>query len=133
MRDIYSLEFAVVLITGLYSACSCPDSDHPGPAHNVGRGAPEIDIFEASKDKQNAVGGTVSQSAQFAPFAHDYSYYNDSETKWKNFDPARTRANAFLGSAVQQSVSGVTRVPSDMFQGSGAKFTTFGECSLVVS
>ena len=27
----------------------------------------------------------------------------------------------------QQSVSGVTRVPSDMFQGSGQKFTTFGE------
>ncbi|TEB26060.1 concanavalin A-like lectin/glucanase [Coprinellus micaceus] len=111
-RDRYNNELS--WLTGQRtSACSCPDSDHPGPAHNVGRGAPEIDIFEASKDKQNAVGGTVSQSAQFAPFAHDYSYYNDSETKWKNFDPARTRANAFLGSAVQQS-------------GSGAKFTTFG-------
>ncbi|KAF6743434.1 beta-glucan synthesis-associated protein-domain-containing protein [Ephemerocybe angulata] len=108
------------------SACSCPGSDHPGPAVNVGRGAPEIDIFEASIDKVTKSGGTVSQSAQFAPFAHDYSYQNDSEDKWKNFDPGRTRANTFKGSAVQQSVSGVTTVPDDMFQGSGAKFTSFG-------
>ncbi|KAF5313655.1 hypothetical protein D9611_010166 [Ephemerocybe angulata] len=111
------------------SACSCPGSDHPGPAVNVGRGAPEIDIFEASIEKVTKSGGTVSQSAQFAPFAHDYSYQNDSEDKWKNFDPGRTRANTFKGSAVQQSVSGVTTVPDDMFQGSGAKFTSFGfEC-----
>ncbi|KAJ3494437.1 hypothetical protein NMY22_g20074 [Coprinellus aureogranulatus] len=118
--------FIPLPLTSLFSACSCPDSDHPGPSHNIGRGAPEIDIFEASKDKQNAIGGTVSQSAQFAPFAHDYMYYNDTEDKWKNFDPERTRANSFLGSAVQQSVSGVTRVPSDMFQGSGQRFTSFG-------
>jgi hypothetical protein len=28
------------------SACTCPNSDHPGPRPSVGRGAPEIDIFE---------------------------------------------------------------------------------------
>lgn len=107
------------------SACSCPGSDHPGPRHDVGRGAPELDIFEASIDKQTNLGGTVSQSAQFAPFSHDYSYRNETEDLWRNFSPERTRANAFRGSAVQQSVSGVTRVPSDMFTSAG-RLVTFG-------
>ncbi|TFK23860.1 concanavalin A-like lectin/glucanase [Coprinopsis marcescibilis] len=109
------------------SACSCPDSNHPGPRHDKGRGAPEIDIFEASRDKSTpSIGGTVSQSAQFAPFGHDYSYYNSSPEEWENVNSPNTWANRFKGSAVQQSVSGVSRVPSDMFQGSQQRFTTFG-------
>lgn len=68
----------------------------------------------------------MSQSAQFAPFSHDYSYRNETEDLWRNFSPERTRANAFRGSAVQQSVSGVTRVPSDMFTSAG-RLVTFGE------
>ncbi|KAG2004925.1 beta-glucan synthesis-associated protein KRE6 [Coprinopsis cinerea AmutBmut pab1-1] len=110
------------------SACSCPGSDHPGPRHDFGRGSPEIDIFEASRDKSRPpVGGTVSQSAQFAPFTHDYMIINTTTDHWQNFNPPLTRPNAFRGSAVQQSVSGVTRVPSDMFQGSPQKrFVTFG-------
>ena len=52
------------------SRCTCPGESHPGPVHSdgtyVGRSAPEIDIFEASRDKSRPpVGGTVSQSAQF--------------------------------------------------------------------
>lgn len=27
------------------SSCSCPGSDHPGPAVTDGRGAPEIDVY----------------------------------------------------------------------------------------
>ncbi|KAF4609534.1 hypothetical protein D9613_012257 [Agrocybe pediades] len=103
------------------SACTCPNSDHPGPINNgvyTGRGAPEIDIFEAEKDKNFDVGHVMSQSAQFGPFSHDYLYSNDSNG-WTNWDPSRTRANTFHGSAVQQSVSGLTRLPTDMFQGQG--------------
>ncbi|KAH6901573.1 beta-glucan synthesis-associated protein-domain-containing protein [Coprinopsis sp. MPI-PUGE-AT-0042] len=110
------------------SACTCPGEDHPGPRHDKGRGAPEIDIFEASRDKSRPpIGGTVSQSAQFAPFTHDYLYLNESTDYWENFNSPQTRPNGFRGSAVQQSVSGVTRVPSDMFQGlPNKRFVTFG-------
>ncbi|PPR01618.1 hypothetical protein CVT24_005845, partial [Panaeolus cyanescens] len=109
---------------GRSRACSCPGSDHPGPDVTRGRGAPEIDIFEAEKDKARE-GHVVSQSAQFAPFTHDY-LYNNGTGNWVNFDETRSRANDYRGSAVQQSVSALTRVPSDMFQGSGANFKTFG-------
>ncbi|CAA7270511.1 unnamed protein product [Cyclocybe aegerita] len=107
------------------SACSCPGSDHPGPDVTRGRGAPELDIFEAEKDKDIPLVHIVSQSAQFAPFSHDYTY-NNNTGDWINYDSTRTRANTYRGSAVQQSVSGLTRVPADMFQGSGANFKTFG-------
>jgi hypothetical protein len=39
-----------------------------------GQGAPEIDIFEAERDKDNPTGQVTSQSAKFAPFSHDYVY-----------------------------------------------------------
>jgi hypothetical protein len=39
-----------------------------------GRGAPEIDIFEAERDNDNPAGQVTSQNAQFAPFSHDYVY-----------------------------------------------------------
>ncbi|KAF8964548.1 beta-glucan synthesis-associated [Flammula alnicola] len=106
------------------SACSCPGSDHPGPDVSHGRGAPEIDVFETEKDKDLAIGQVVSQSAQFAPFTHDYVYNNDSASV-QEFGAA-TRMNSFRGSAAQQSISGLTTLPSDMFQGSGANFKTLG-------
>ena len=72
----------------------------------------------------------VSQSSQFAPFMHDYLYYNDTGD-WTNFNSSRTRANTFRGSAVQQSISALTQLPADMFQGSGAVYHTLGMCSVV--
>jgi hypothetical protein len=42
------------------------------------------------------VGQVVSQSAQFAPFTHDYVYGNESEDQWKVFDAGRTRARGML-------------------------------------
>lgn len=44
------------------SACTCPDDpDHPGPRHEngsfVGRGAPEIDMFEAAVRLARQAGG----------------------------------------------------------------------------
>lgn len=65
-----------------FRACTCPGEDHPGPDVTVGRGSPEIDILEAEKNKLGP-GGKVSQSAQFAPFSHDFFYNNSTEqTFW---------------------------------------------------
>ncbi|KAF8886596.1 beta-glucan synthesis-associated [Gymnopilus junonius] len=122
-RDKYNFELSW-LSGQRVSACSCPGSDHPGPAVNIGRGAPEIDIFETEKDKVNPVGQVVSQSAQFAPFSHDYTYNNDSSS-WQLFNDL-TRANTYKGSAVQQAISSLTTTPTDMFQGSGSVYHTFG-------
>lgn len=114
----------------LFRSCSCPNSDHPGPVNTAGqyrgRGAPELDIFEAEKDKDNTQGQVVSQSAQVAPFTHDYLYLNATSEEHTVYDTARTRINSYHGSAVQQSISSLTRVPSDMFQGSGHNFKVFG-------
>jgi len=59
------------------SRCTCPnDVTHPGPKLSdgtlVGRGAPEIDMFEALVDSTNLI-GQVSLSAQWAPFNPTYS------------------------------------------------------------
>ena len=52
-------------------ACTCAGEDHPNPGYS--RSAPEIDVLEASvgyllPETQQAAVGSVSQSAQFAPF-----------------------------------------------------------------
>ncbi|KAF7301973.1 hypothetical protein MIND_00763400 [Mycena indigotica] len=108
------------------SACSCPGSDHPGPDVTVGRGAPEIDIFEAEVNKTNSIGQVVSQSAQFAPFTHDYNYLTQTTDQWNIFNTGISRPNGYKGSAVQQAVSGLTNVPGEGFQGSGKKFIKYG-------
>ncbi|KAJ6527706.1 beta-glucan synthesis-associated protein-domain-containing protein [Mycena capillaripes] len=108
------------------SACSCPGSDHPGPDVSVGRGAPEIDILEAEKDKVAPTGQVVSQSAQFAPFTHDYNYGTSTADQFTVYNPALTRANTYKGSAVQQAVSALTTVPEEGFQGSGKQMITYG-------
>jgi Beta-glucan synthesis-associated protein SKN1/KRE6/Sbg1 len=82
------------------SSCSCPGSDHPGPSVTQGRGAPEIDIFEAEKDKVNPTGQVASQSAQFAPFTHDYVYLNDTADEWTIYNTSMTVPNSYRGSAV---------------------------------
>ncbi|KAG5337576.1 hypothetical protein J132_01609 [Termitomyces sp. J132] len=108
------------------SACSCPGSDHPGPSPSVGRGAPEIDIFEAEHAKDVPTGQVASMSAQFAPFTADYNYLNATADQWTVYTPDVTRPNTYKGSAVQQAVSGIVGLRDDMFQGSGRRFTTMG-------
>ncbi|TFK87206.1 glycoside hydrolase family 16 protein [Polyporus arcularius HHB13444] len=109
------------------SACTCPGSEHPGPDVSKGRGVPEIDILEAEKNKTDGgVGQVASQSAQFAPFTHDYLYNNATTDQWNVFDPSISRPNDYRGSAIQQAVSGLTNLPDNMFQGSGAVFTPLG-------
>lgn len=107
------------------SACTCPGEDHPGPVNNKGRGAPEIDVLEAERNKAGP-GQVVSQSAQFAPFSHDYVYLNATNDEFEIFNPALTRANPYVGSAVQQAVSALTITPSDIFEQSGGNFAIFG-------
>jgi len=107
------------------SACTCPGEDHPGPSVSTGRGAPEIDILEAEKDKVLA-GQVVSQSVQLAPFTQDYDYVNDTQAAWWVNSSTSTRPNTYKGSAVQQAISALTTVPDDIFQGSGQQFSTFG-------
>ena len=62
----------------LRSACTCSGEDHAGPTNKRGRGSPEIDILEAEKDKHGGPGGSVSQSAQFAPFNALYAFGDQS-------------------------------------------------------
>jgi len=81
------------------SSCTCPGEDHPGPPQK-GRGAPEIDVFEAERNKTGGIGGIVSQSAQFAPFTHDYLYDNSTLDRHTIYDPSITVQNTYRGSAV---------------------------------
>ncbi|KAK9893265.1 glycoside hydrolase family 16 protein [Cystobasidium minutum MCA 4210] len=60
------------------SACTCPDEDHPGPSPNVGRGAPELDVFEAEVNETHKI-GQISQSFQISP--------HDPERQWKKTAP----------------------------------------------
>ncbi|KAJ7686092.1 beta-glucan synthesis-associated [Mycena rosella] len=124
-RDKYNFELSWLSGQKL-SACSCPGSDHPGPDVSVGRGAPEIDILEAEKDKASVAGQVVSQSAQFAPFTHDYNYNNNTADAWTIYDTDVTRANSYKGSAVQQALSALSHVPGEGFQGSGKQMITYG-------
>lgn len=84
----------------LSRSCTCPGEDHPGPSPQKGRGAPEIDVFEAERNKTGGIGGIVSQSAQFAPFTHDYLYDNSTSDRHMIYNPAITVENPYKGSAV---------------------------------
>lgn len=83
-----------------HSACTCPGEDHPGPDLNkpIGRAAPEIDIFEAQKNKV-AFGGRVTQSAQMAPFTNMY-YYPNTSADITIHDANATSLNTYRGSAL---------------------------------
>ena len=59
------------------SACTCPNSDHPGPDVSVGRGVPEIDVFETQIDVSRFQ-AEVSQSYQTAPYNYQYEFVNTS-------------------------------------------------------
>lgn len=80
-------------------------------------------MLEAQKNQVTGVGGKVSQSVQFAPFTHDYDF-TTSSTDIINSDI--TQFNGYKGSAVQQAISALTDLPSDIFNGSGGNFYTFG-------
>lgn len=105
------------------SACTCPGSDHPGPRHNVGRAAPEVDIIEAEVLHQRRAGrvGAVSQSAQIAPFDFEQEV---NEGGIMVYDQTLSERNGYTGGPYQQAVSTVTQVPTDIYE--GEKYATFG-------
>jgi beta-glucan synthesis-associated protein KRE6 len=105
------------------SACTCPGSDHPGPRHDVGRAAPEVDILEAEVLWRRTTGpvGAVSQSAQIAPYDARYVVNEDGITL---HDEPISERNSYQGGPYQQAISTITDVPTDIYE--GEKYTTFG-------
>ncbi|KAK9710769.1 beta-glucan synthesis-associated protein [Basidiobolus ranarum] len=91
--------------------CVCPGEDHPNPG--VGRGAPEIDIFEVSINNHKV--GVASLSDQVAPFDLDYT----ANGKYMHFYDTKAWRNGWPGGPLQQCVSGVAEVPPSGFEGKG--------------
>ena len=92
-------------------SCVCPGADHPSPG--TGRGAPEIDVFEAGADPNLRI-GIITQSYQVAPY--DVWYYPDY-----NFfaipNGNTTKLNTWCGGGYQQAVSGTTTLNKDWYDG----------------
>ncbi|TAQ91052.1 hypothetical protein B7494_g586 [Chlorociboria aeruginascens] len=92
-------------------SCTCPGEDHP--SSGTGRGAPEIDILEASVSPVNKI-GVVTQSYQVAPF--DIWYRPNHEfMSIPNYNT--TSMNAYCGGPYQQAISGTTLLNNDWYDG----------------
>ncbi|GAA5961799.1 hypothetical protein JCM21900_003313 [Sporobolomyces salmonicolor] len=108
------------------SACTCAGGDHPGPNVGVGRGAPEIDILEAQVSwTGKELVGSVSQSAQFAPYDAAYDFKNQTPYTVVH-TPKQTYLNEYKGGVYQQACSGVTYTDADAYQDNGGGFSTYG-------
>ena len=92
-------------------SCTCEGEDHPNPGK--GRGAPEIDVFEASANGAADL-GVITQSYQVAPFDifwrpnYDYLAIRDENI---------TAMNTYCGSAYQQAISGTTTLNHTWYDG----------------
>ncbi|QSZ33584.1 hypothetical protein DSL72_005152 [Monilinia vaccinii-corymbosi] len=84
------------------NSCTCKGQDHPTPG--TGRGAPEIDVLEASVDPNNRI-GVVTQSFQVAPFDVWYRP-NPAFLQIPNYNT--TNMNTYCGGPFQQAISGTT-------------------------
>jgi len=96
--------------------------DHPGPAVNRGRGAPEIDVIEAQVDTVRGQ-GQASQSYQTAPYNAFYDFVNSTPTT-TIYDSSITSFNTYKGGVYQQAVSAVSYVDNANYGGNG--FGTYG-------
>ncbi|KAG5439712.1 hypothetical protein PCK2_000752 [Pneumocystis canis] len=94
-----------------FPSCVCPKSDHPNPGR--GRGAPEMDIIEASVDLNIRL-GEASQSVQFAPFD---DLYTPRYEHTKIFNSDITRVNSYRGNSFQQTISCITYLNNDWYDG----------------
>jgi beta-glucanase (GH16 family) len=100
-------------------SCTCTGADHPSPG--TGRGAPEIDILEASVDPNNRI-GVVTQSYQVAPF--DIFYRPNSDfMQIPNFET--TQMNTYCGGPYQQAISGTTLLNNGWYNGSAYQKYSF--------
>ncbi len=93
------------------SSCVCPGADHPTPG--TGRGAPEIDVIEASVDPTNRL-GVVTQSYQVAPFDVWYRPNYDF-LEIPNYNT--TQMNAYCGGPFQEAISGTTLLNKAWYDG----------------
>lgn len=93
------------------SSCTCKGEDHPNAG--TGRGAPEIDILEASVDPNNRI-GVVTQSYQVAPFDIFYRP-NANFMAIPNYNT--TQMNGYCGGPFQQAVSGTTLLNNGWYDG----------------
>jgi beta-glucanase (GH16 family) len=91
------------------SSCTCSGEDHPNPG--TGRGAPEIDILEASVDPNNRI-GVVTQSFQVAPFDVFYRP-NSNFMQIPNYET--TQMNGYCGGPYQQAISGTTLLNNEWY------------------
>lgn len=113
------------------SRCTCAGESHPGPVHKdgsfVGRAAPEIDIFEAQMHTapDGTYGGAVSQSAQWAPFNHEFVWDNSS-ANFQITDPTVSALNSYLGSPLQQASSVVSTTDQGCYQDSTGCLSVYG-------
>lgn len=116
------------------SACTCAGEDHPGPQNAdgtwVGRGVPEIDVFEATinVDANKQLIGQVSQSAQWAPF-NDHYRPNVTAESIVIYDEGTTALNSFIGGAFQQTTSALVETDNSCgYEASGASacFQVYG-------
>ncbi|GAA6007082.1 hypothetical protein JCM10207_001499 [Rhodosporidiobolus poonsookiae] len=104
------------------SRCTCPGDDHPGPIDPDGE-FPEYDVFEALVYLGFA---NISQSAQVAPFNLDYQLSDTSAVTLYNSEFG-TRRNTFVGSATQQSASGISLTDTSTYnQTDTSKFAQYG-------
>ena len=92
-------------------SCTCPGEDHPSPG--TGRGAPEIDILEASADQISQI-GLITQSYQVAPF--DIWYLPDRQyTEFPNYN--LSFPNSYVGGPYQEALSSNTMLNNSWYDG----------------
>lgn len=92
-------------------SCVCPGEDHPTPG--TGRGAPEIDVFEASADP-NLKLGVITQSYQVAPYD---IWYQPNYDFFAIPNPNFTQMNSYCGGPYQEAISGQTVLNDDWYNG----------------
>ena len=103
-------------------ACTCPGEDHPGPNVNVGRSAPELDIFEVQVQGDHSF---ASMSLQIAPFDDSYAWGNATPTDAQLFGD-QTTFNTYTGGQLQEAVSGLSQVPDSGFAATDGEFIRYG-------
>jgi len=67
--------------------------------------------------------GEVSQTLQIAPYDEDWKFNNASSDV---ANPDLTYWNSYTGGVYQQSCSGLTIIPDDVYQETGGVYTTYG-------
>ncbi|KAG6828111.1 hypothetical protein H0H92_009161 [Tricholoma furcatifolium] len=110
------------------SRCTCTGESHPGPVHSdgtyVGRGAPEIDVFEALVNADTLT-GQVSQSCQWAPFNENYVWQNTS-ANLIIYNETATAMNSYIGGATQMTTSALTWTNPETYELDGQGYSIYG-------